>query len=110
MRMLLQPYLLLYQGRTYQGPDMYLSLVRRYDPVQVEVIELVCCPAKRAAIRRPVISPSVVGRPSLYFESMKHCNISFSALPVRFREFMMFAKISASFFLALSRRRWAGIG
>nr|GMD77597.1 peptidyl-prolyl cis-trans isomerase FKBP19, chloroplastic [Ipomoea batatas] len=90
--------------------DMYLPLQRRYAPVQVDVIELVCWPANKAAMSKPVTSDSVVWRPSLYLESMKHCNISFSALPVLLREEIIFVKISASFLRARSRRRCAGIG
>jgi len=90
--------------------ERYWLLHSRYAPVQVEVIELVCWPAKRAAMRSPVTSASVVGRPSLYFESMKHCSMSSSVLPALLREDMMVAKISASFLRAWSRRLWAGIG
>lgn len=79
-------------------------------PVHVEVTELMCYPAKRAAMRSPVTSDSDVGRPFLYLESIKHCNMSFSDFPLCFREVMMVAKISASFFRAWSRRRWAGMG
>lgn len=76
----------------------------------MEVIELMCRPAKRAAMRRPVTSASVVGRPSLYLDSMKHCSISLSDFPAHLQEEIIFAKISASFFRAWSQQRWAGIG
>lgn len=65
-------------------------------------MELVCCPAKRAAISNPVHSSSVVPRPKdRYFESMKACSMSGSVLPEAFRAFMTEAKRSAISFLAL---------
>ena len=41
----------------------FMTHFMRYAPVQVEVMEEVCCPAKSAAISRPVTSASVVGFP-----------------------------------------------
>ena len=76
----------------------------KYAPVQVEVMELVCCPAKRAAMSIPVHSSSVVPRPKdRYLESMKACNISGSVLPEAFRSLMTLEKIAASSFRALKR-------
>ena len=48
-------------GLGFKG--MIVSHFMRYAPVQVEVMEEVCWPAKRAAISRPVTSASLVGRP-----------------------------------------------
>lgn len=76
----------------------------KYAPVHVEVMELVCCPAKRAAINRPVHSSSVVDRPNeRYLESMKAWSMSGSDFPDALRALMMAENIPASSFLALSK-------
>lgn len=70
----------------------------------MEVMELVCCPAKRAAINRPVHSSSVVDRPNeRYFESMKAWSMSGSDFPEALRALMMAENILASSFRALSK-------
>ena len=63
------------QGEAIVGVRLTL-LVSMQKPVHEEVMELVCCPAKSVAIRKPEISSSVVARPPYddrYLESMNTC-------------------------------------
>lgn len=84
--------------------------LRRRAPVHVLVVELVCFPAKRMATMSPVTSASVVGRPSLYLESIRFCKTSSSTRLELLRDRTISVKILESLARALSRRRVVGIG
>ena len=87
-------------------------------PVQLDVIELVCCPANSVAISMPVISSSVRARPlkteGEYRASMNDWRMSSSlgapAACAARRAAMIVLNTAASSARAASRLRWAAMG
>ena len=79
-------------------------------PVQVEVMEDVCCPAKSTAMSMPNTWSLESLLPSLYRASMNVWRTSGSMAPLSLRPWMTLSKMAASSLRALSLLRCASMG